>query len=288
MINYINSKNQTVNKDIQLDYGYTYFLSTFIQYGKISKSPLTKLYDSYFCKAIDYAFENALKNVDLPYALLSKNQGVNPLAQQKLLDYFRTSNKSVEELVPPYPEDDDAQEKYMHIIGRISKYITGESYKLNMSRSILITEWMRGYGLARIISDNIRWNKEHHTQKSLAAIIRDTMKEIEEFARFKFLKYTTCYLDVLKYYFESINNIEAIKKIPQISLWLEFGASKSTQISLMAMGFTRTAALEISDLMVSTDYDKTKCMNWFSKNDIHSMDISPTILYEVDKVLSLQ
>ena len=56
----------------------------------------------------------------------------------------------------------------------------------------------------------------------------------------------------------------------------------------MAMGFTRTAALEISDLMVSTDYDKTKCMNWFSKNDIHSMDISPTILYEVDKVLSLQ
>ena len=54
------------------------------------------------------------------------------------------------------------------------------------------------------------------------------------------------------------------------------------------MGFTRTAALKLSELMVSDDYDKVKCMNWFSKNDVHSMDISPTILQEVDKVLSLQ
>ena len=119
-------------------------------------------------------------------------------------------------------------------------------------------------------------------------IIRDTMREIEEFARFRFLKYTTCYLDVLKYYLVSADNVEAVKQIPEISLWLEFGASKATQISLMSMGFTRTAALELSELMVSDDYDKAKCMNWFSKNDVHSMDIPPTILQEVDKVLSLQ
>ena len=111
-------------------------------------NPLTKLYGEEFCKSIDSAFQSALSNVEIPSPLLSKNQGVNPLAQQKLLDYFRNSNKSVEELIPPYPENDDAQEKYMHIIGRISKYITGDSYKLNMSRSILVTGWMRGYGLA--------------------------------------------------------------------------------------------------------------------------------------------
>lgn len=288
LINYISAKNETVNKDTQLDYAYTYFLSAFFQYGAISKSPLTNLYGKDFCQSIDNAFVSALINVEIPSSLLSKNQGVNPLAQQKLLDYFRSSNKSAEELIPPYPEDDDAQEKYMHIIGRISRYITGDSYKLNMSRSILITGWMRGYGLARIISDNIKWNKEHNTNKKIASIIRDTMREIEEFARFRFLKYTTCYLDVLKYYFESTNNSEAIKQIPQISLWLEFGASKSTQISLMSMGFTRTAALELSDLMVSDDYDKAKCINWFNKNDVHSMDISLTILQEVDRVLSLQ
>lgn len=288
LINYIGAKNETVNKDTQLDYAYTYFLSAFFQYEAISKSPFTKLYSKEFCQSIDDAFQSALLNVEIPSSLLAKNQGVNPLAQQKLLDYFRNSNKSAEELIPPYPENDDAQERYMHIIGRISKYITGDSYKLNMSRSILITGWMRGYGLARIISDNIRWNQKQNSNKKLATIIRDTMREIEEFARFRFLKYTTCYLDVLKYYFVSTDNVEAIKKIPEISLWLEFGASKTTQISLMSMGFTRTAALELSELMVSDDYDKAKCMNWFSKNEVHSMDISPTILQEVDKILSLQ
>lgn len=288
LISYISSRNETVNKDPQLDYSYTYFLSVFFQYSGISNSPLIKLYGEEFCQLIDSTFEDTLKNVEIPISLLSKNQGVNPIALQKLLDYFRNSNKSAEELIPPYPEDDDAQEKYMHIIGGISKYITGESYKLNMSRSILVTDWMRGYGLARIINDNIKWNKDHNTNKKIAAIIRDTMREVEEFARFRFLKYTTCYLDVLKYYFECTNSLEAINQIPQISLWLEFGASKSTQISLMSMGFTRTAALELSDLMVADDYDKAKCINWFNKNDVHSMDISPTILQEVDKILSLQ
>ena len=288
LINYIGEKNETVNRDTQLDYAYTYFLSAFFQYRELSTSPLIKLYGKDFCKSIDNAFKSVLTNVEIPASALSKNQGVNPLAQQKLLDYFRNANKSAEDLIPPYPEDDDAQEKYMHIIGRISRCITGDSPKLNMSRSILITGWMRGYGLARIISDNIKWNNEHNTNKNLASIIRDTMREIEEFARFRFLKYTACYLDVLKYYFESTNNSEAIKQIPQISLWLEFGASKSTQISLMSMGFTRTAALELSDLMVFDDYDKAKCINWFNKNDVHSMDILPTILQEVDKVLNLQ
>ena len=288
LINYINAQNETINKDAQLDYSYTYFLSTYFQYEGISKSPLIKLYGEDFCELIDSTFENALKNIEIPSSILSRNQGVNPLAQQKLLEYFRSSNKCAEELIPPYPEDDDAQDKYMHIIGRISQYITGDSYKLNMSRSILVTGWMRGYGLARIIKDNIKWNKDHNTNKKLATIIRDTMGEIEGFARFRFLKYTTCYLDVLKYYFECTNNTDAIEQIPQISLWLEFGASKSTQIALMSMGFTRTAALELSDLMVADDYDKAKCINWFSKNNVHSMDISPTILQEVDRILSLQ
>ena len=166
LISYILTPDETVNKDSQLDYGYTYFLSAYFQYGSITGSPLKKLYGDNFSESIDDAFNETLKNVEIPSSILSKNQGVNPIAQQKLLDYFRNSGKKVEELVPPYPEDDDAQDKYMHIIGRISKYITGDSYKLNMSRSILITGWMRGYGLARIISDNIRWNKEHQTNKN--------------------------------------------------------------------------------------------------------------------------
>lgn len=288
LINYIAETNEITNTDKELEYGYTYFLSAYMQYGLVQNSPMKALYGEDFCKDIDNAFESALKNVEIPLPLLSKNQGINPLAQQKLLEYFRTSGKTFNELVPPYPEDDDAQEKYMHIIGRISKYITGESYKLNIYRSILITNWMRGYGLARIINENIKWHKEHNPSKKLAAIIRETMHDIEEFARFGFLKYTNCYLDILRYHYETLGEFDVIKQIPQISLWLEFGASQTTQISLMSMGFTRSAALELSDLIVLDDFDKEKCLAWLNTNDIYSLDLSAVTIKEVERILALQ
>lgn len=288
LLRYIEKTDETTNSDSRIDYAYTYFLSNYFTHGSISDSPSCRIYGQEVCEALDKAFSTILSKVEIPPEILSKNQGVNPIAQQKLLEYFRSENKDIEELIPPFPEDDDAREKYMHIIGRISTYITKEPYQLNFSRSILITNWMRGYGLARIISDNINWNREKGTGKNLAAIIRDTMREIEEFARFKFLKYTTCYLDVLKYYLISCDKGELIKDIPQISLWLEFGASQETQISLMSMGFTRMTALELSMLMVDTEMDKEKCIAWFKNNDVHSMDISPTLLLEIDRILELQ
>ena len=287
LISYIISNENRAN-DSQFDYCYTYFLSYYLKYGKISESPLKKSYTSVQCQLLDEAISKAMEKITLPNYILNKNQGINPLSQQRLFEYFQNCDKSTDELIPPYPEDEDAKDKYTHIIGRISKFITNDHYKLTPSHAILVTDWMRGYGLARIIANKIKWHKEKEIVVNTATIIRETMREIEEYARFKFLKYSNCYIDILKYYFTTIENNEALKQIPSINLWLEFGASQMTQISLMAMGFTRTAALEIADLMVAENYNKTDCLKWFKNNDIHSMPISPTILLEVDKILFLQ
>ena len=82
--------------------------------------------------------------------------------------------------------------------------------------------------------------------------------------------------------------LESIKKIPQINLWLEFGASKTTQISLMAMGFTRTAALEYSDLIVDENYSKEQCLQWFYRNNIHALDLPESIVTEAVRIIGLQ
>ena len=289
LINHIISKKSiTPIPKTDLDYAYTYFLDAFYKYGSVSNSFMKDLYGEQACREVDAAFSEALVGLEIPATILSKNQGVNPIAQQSLYEYFNAFDRDVAELIPPYPEEDDAQEKYLHIIGRISTHLTGDSYKLNAYRSVLITNWLCGYGLARIISDNINYHRSKGTNKSVASIIRETMREIEEYARFRFLKYTTCYIDILKLYLGSKGDYESIDKIPQISLWLEFGASKTTQISLMSMGFTRTAALEFSDLMVDENFDKEKCLWWFSINDIHSMDLPASIVSEADRIISLQ
>ena len=272
----------------EMDYAYTYFLAAYYKYGRVSNSYMSELYGKSLCKEIDEALESALSNVEVPATILSKNQGVNPLAQQKLLEYFKKFERDSIELIPPYPEDDDAQEKYLHIIGRISSNLTGDSYKLNAYRSVLITNWLRGYGLARIIADSIRWHNKNKTGKNTATIIRETMRDIEEYARFRFLKYTTCYIDVLKLYLGTKGDCAAIDKIPQLNLWLEFGASKTTQISLMAMGFTRTAALEFSDLIVDENYNKEQCLHWFQTNNINAMDLPASIINEAGRIIKLQ
>lgn len=284
---YIKSKEK-INRDSQLDYSYTYFLAYHLKYAGIAKSPLKSMFAFEICNALDADIAEAIKNVEIPQYILIKNQGINPIAQQDLLNYFRTSQKTADELIPPYPEAEDATEKYMHIIGRISQHLSKDSYLQNMSHAVLVTQWMRGYGLAKIIASNIKYYKDKGAQKNLQTIIRDTMRDIEEFARFRFLKYSNCYVDVLKYYFASIGDSESISKIPQINLWLEFGASQQTQISLMSMGFTRTAALELSELMVATELSKDDCLQWLMNNDYHSMAISATIISEIDRVLNLQ
>lgn len=73
-----------------------------------------------------------------------------------------------------------------------------------------------------------------------------------------------------------------------MNLWLEFGASKTTQISLMAMGFTRTAALEFSDLIVDENYNKEQCLHWFQTNNINAMDLPASIINEAGRIIKLQ
>lgn len=287
LLSFIISK-RSHSQDAELDYAYTYFLETYSKYNGISNSFMPGLYGVEFCAKVDTAIKDALSNISLPLTLLSKNPGVNPFAQQQLLTYFERENKPVDELIPPYPENDDAQERYMHIIGHISNYLSGDTYRLNAYRSVLITNWLRGYSLARIISKNIEWNRRQDTGKSLASIIRDTMRDIEEYARFRFLKYTTCYIDILKFYLENNGNLEAAEKMPQLNLWLEFGSSQKTQISLMSLGFTRTAAIELSDFMVREDLEREQCLQWLQSNNLHSLELPQAIIEEATRIIELQ
>lgn len=288
LIAYINEHTALSKRNAAFDYGYTYLLVNSFRYGKLIDSPLGKSCSVELCRSFDSSIENALKQITVPHDILIKNPGVNPVALQKLLEYFQSSEKTPEELIPPLPENEDAQEKYTHIIGRISSCITGEHYRLNYPRAILVTNWLRGYGLARIISNRVEWYRKNAPEKSLAAIIRDTMQEIENYARFSFLKYASCYIDILKHYFILIDKPQYIDTIPQLSLWLEFGASKETQISLMSMGFTRATALEISELMMVENWDKTNCIKWLKESNLEAMNFSPIILKEIARVLDVQ
>src|SRR5206468_13117686 len=126
--------------------------------------------------------------------------------------------------------------------------------------ALLIIYWLRGMSLSRIIDKN--WGYWSKRDKKLDAVIRDTMRDLEEFARFKFLKYSSCYNDLLRHYFITIGKVELAQQVPELKLWLEFGASQKTQISLMGLGLSRTSAIIISEYIASDALEPYECVSW--------------------------
>lgn len=236
---------------------------------------------------LNKATKNILDNIEIPYEIFSRHHGVSPIAQQALLNYFKEYQKDNVQLIPLMPEDYDAVDRYTKIISRIQTHIEKQKTSgIAFYRAMLVVKWMRGYTLARIINDNEKYysSPKSKTNKKLPAIIRDTMKDIEEYVRFLFVKYSACYIDILRLYFEKSDRSDLVKQIPSLNIWLEFGASQDTQISLMNLGLSRTTAIALSEYISADNLDVKQCIKWIKENNINQLDLSSIIKEEINRL----
>ncbi|WP_231586942.1 hypothetical protein [Paenibacillus sp. E194] len=118
-------------------------------------------------------------------------------------------------------------------------------------------------------------------------VIRDTMRDLEEYARFKFLKYSSCYNDILQYYLYEIGDGYLAEQVPQLKLWLEFGASQKTQISLMGLGLSRTSAVLISEYITNDSMEPEDCIKWLRSIDIEVLGLSPIVVEEINRIIKV-
>lgn len=222
--------------------------------------------------------------VQLPDYIIKRNPGISPLAQQELFDYFGNNTDRLEELIPVYPEDDKAFEEYTKLVGCIGEKISYYNSKLNSYHSILLINWMKGRPLSYLIESSWRYYKDKGTKK-LNQVIRDTMKDVEEFVRFRFAKDSTCYIDILRYFLELHNRQDLLDNIPQLSLWLEFGVSQKTHLSLLSLGLSRSTVIELTTYIVNTQMSKEESLNWLREQNLEQLDLSPIIKEDIKKLL---
>jgi hypothetical protein len=108
---------------------------------------------------------------------------------------------------------------------------------------------MRGYPIARIVSSKLAWHKRQKTGRSTPKIIRDTLRDIEEIARFQAPRLLACYIDVLAVHLQQIGREDLMRGLPDLTLALEFGVANQTQLAFLSIGLTRSAALAVTDLL---------------------------------------
>ena len=287
-INYINSNDASyiLKNSGVFAHALTYILTEKLRTTNLMDSDFPQKYGSDRISSIDNAINSLLNKVSLSTEILAKNMGVHPISQQNLLNYFLEQKDSeLINLIPVEVHNTNAYSNYQKIITTISTYLTGDSTKLSSYRALLVCNWMRGYGLARIISDNINYRMRSDSNVNKACIIRNTMQDIEDYARFRFLKYISCYNEVLIQAFKMRNQIDLIGMIPNLNLQLEFGVSKQTQVSLMGLGLSRNTVILLDEYISNENLSPAECIKWLRNAALDSYNLNEINIKEIKKML---
>ena len=298
---YLNNRNfnvKTIDNKGNYESVFAYLLTSFIRDEGLTTLQLEQNYESDYINDLSNVLSEISVQIDIPKNIIEKHSGISAVSMQTLLNYFRESYNSVSKgkpivnLIPVTPESANAYSNMEGILRRIHLKLFpgfgfGNQYK---HFAVLILNWMQGYTLKRLIQSAINndaelvaLNKKKNT-KSVHAIIRDTMREVEEFARFKAPKYISCYTDILKVFLAEQNQLQLYPNDYPFDLFLEFGVMSKTLLSLVGLGLSRMSATEIGEMILESTLSKEECLKWLSEN-ISEKDLPNFVKREVFKKL---
>ncbi len=242
-------------------------------------------------KEIENAVIEASEKISVNRDSIARNPGINPLYMDGLLKYFSERGHEPEKYLPPDPSSDDAVNELGKVFARTYKHLGSElgpaSYGRSFSLAILVVNWMRGLPLRAIINSQVKYDKQKKKTKfKLASTIRNVLSDIEQFARYQAPKYIACYSDLLNQYYIEIGRSELCKELEDFNLYLEFGASQVTQISLMSLGLSRSTSIQLSEYIVNDKMAPDEVLETVRKMDIDSFDFSILMKKEIEVLLS--
>ena len=192
-----------------------------------------------------FELERIYSYIDFEPEIIFKNPGISPFAMNELLDYFKTKKESeLSSLVPSDVSSYDAVDSYTRLFHRINKYLAPNAFGSKgrvFMLALLVNKWMRGYSISRLISDR----EERDKRNKLPSIIRQVLTDVEEIARFRAPKYISCYLDILRFYFNSIDRSDLLEGLDNIQLSLACKVGRRVQAGLQKTAKIRVRTGEI-------------------------------------------
>jgi hypothetical protein len=233
------------------------------------------------------AVESALNSTVVPASVFTRHPGVSPVAMQRLYTAFGAHAGALTELTLPPPESNDAPEGYAHALALVAGTLGGDFNhpRRRTQLAFLMTHWMRGWPLSKIISDRWSYESSLTKPKSLDSVIRAVMSDIENFARFEIPRYLDCYSDLLKLYASNNGLGELVANQPDIAMMLELGVSRVSDVSMLALGLSRTATVMVSEILVQEALTPEQCLQWLRANRPLLNDLPRAVQSEVDRIV---
>lgn len=262
--------------------------------GKLEKT-LSRMFhglDEAAREEVRLAVEIATKSINVPEAITRKNITVSVFRQQEMLDYLvpRIGEIGPEQLIPLHPAQrwEDAHKSFIRLFKRIHTYFE-KLPKDNKSHAYfapLALRWMRGDPLPRLLDDAITYRQKQNPNTSTPRIIRDTLDDIENDLRFRYVKYTSCYCDLLKEALQRTAHTDLVERIPAIALFLELGASSRTMINLVGLGLSRMTASLVAAKAANKNMERPEAQQWLLRENWNESDLSRICVKEIRRVLA--
>ncbi|MCI7002870.1 MAG: DEAD/DEAH box helicase [Clostridia bacterium] len=229
--------------------------------------------------------------IKLPINILNKNPNVSFLRQQELYNFlFDQTSKGFETNLIPLPPQksfNDIYNWYLLFIKQLLRFLKksdNNSYKYATSKLLF---WMQGMSYKELLSSAVEY-KNTRLKRGVANVnteARNLFQFIERDIRYSYVKMTKCYIDLLAYIFETTNKTEYILKIPKIHLYLELGACSETQILLLSLGLSRTAAIEISKNIMGSFKSAEDIKNYLKSINLKAIGLSDIVINEIKKFI---
>lgn len=233
--------------------------------------------------AVAQAFESKEEELEVPKQVRRSHPGINPQAMQRLLNDLRT--KDPESLPILSPLDDGAFTRLIQALARCERNMrAGFGVSKNHARlAILLLNWMQGKPIPWLVSERIKYESKHNPDKfSTAKCIRGVLEDVEQIARFRAPKYLACYSDIVDLVVPP--SADGPTR-PDVTMMLELGVSKPTDVSLMSLGLSRTATIQVSEFIASGDMTTASVLAWLSEQDLSSLGLPAMIVREVNEVV---
>lgn len=287
------SPREEAAKNPNLEYVFSYLVSAYLSNGSISSTTWAHRFSGDLIVTLDEKIGKEVEKLKTPHDVILRNPGISPIAMDDLLDYFqdRTERREepIEGLLPVAPESEDSVNEYSKILHRCNRYLGAYAFgrgRMVTRLALLIVDWMKGYPLARIISSREQFYKKRGNPPPLPSLIRSTMGDVEEVARFKAPRYLSCYVDLLGVYLKQIGRDDILGQLPSLNILLEFGVSQKTQLSLMGIGLSRSSAIAISEFITDDSLSESECLQWLRESEWMTEDMPQIIKQEVASLVN--
>lgn len=283
LLSFSSDPEHASGKDLEIEYCYTkLFIKKVKENFDITNIEYLDQDLMIYYVFIKYELDQLEEKLELPVEIIEKNPSISPLRQQEMYEYFKSKKEDeIVSLIPLHPQRKGAYQSFLRLLARIHRYFEKSPGQHNRYFAKIGMPWMWGMPISDILEESIKYNKQKKNKINVPSLIRGILDNIEEDLRFRYVKYSVCYNDLLVFFLKERGMEELTKSIPNIPLFLEFGASSDTMLNFMSLGLSRSTSGYLAKYCINKDLNRNQCKEWLKMTNFELFDIPSVCLEEV-------